>query len=82
VSEHRDRRRRLRFGVDEPAPGIAVASEAMGTGVSWTPLQSGELLHVSPDLTPTVTTVLPDPPAHALTLEDLGIHAAAAQKEK
>jgi glutamine amidotransferase len=82
VREHRDRRRRLRFGVDEPAPGIAVASEAMGAGVAWTPLQSGELLHVAADLTPTVTTVLPDPPAHALTLEDLGIHAAAAQKEK
>ena len=66
----------------EPAPGIAVASEAMGAGPAWTPLESGQLLHVAADLTPTVTTVLPDTPAHALTLEDLGIHAAASQAEK
>ena len=51
-------------------------------GYTWTPLQSGELLHVAPDLTPTVTTVLPDPPAHALTLDDLHGHAAAAQTER
>jgi len=82
VTEHRDRRRRLRFGVDTPAPAIDVASEAMGTGVAWTPLQSGELLHVAADLTPTVTTVITDPPAHPLTLADLHGHAAAAQQEK
>ncbi len=29
-----------------PAPGIAVASEALTTGGDWTPLGSGELLHV------------------------------------
>jgi predicted glutamine amidotransferase len=81
VAEHRDRRRRLRFGVDIPVPGIAVASEAMTEG-NWTPLASGELLHVAGDLTPTVTTILAEPPAHPLTLEDLGIHAAAAQNEK
>jgi predicted glutamine amidotransferase len=80
--EHVDRRRRLRFGVNEPAPGIVVASEEMGIGYEWTPLASGELLHVAPDLTPTVTTVLPDPPAHPLTLDDLHGHAAAAQAEK
>ena len=82
ATEHRDRRRRLRFGVDVPAPGIAVASEAMTPGDAWTPLRSGELLHVAADLTPTVTTVLPDAPAKPLTLADLDVHAAAAQQEK
>jgi predicted glutamine amidotransferase len=77
-----DRRRRLRFGVDEPAPGIGVASEEMGVGYAWQPLASGELLHVAADLTPTVTTVLTDAPAHPLTLDDLHGHAAAAQQEK
>ncbi len=76
-----DRRRRLRFGVDEPAPGIGVASEEMGVGYAWQPLASGELLHVAADLTPTVTMVLPDPPAHPLTLDDLHGHASAAQAE-
>ena len=83
VAEHRDRRRRLRFGVDEPAPGIAVASEAMGDGPELDAARSPVSCCTSrADLTPTVTTVLPDPPAHPLTLEDLGIHAAAAQNEK
>ena len=81
-AEHVDRRRRLRYGVDVPAPGIAVASEAMGNDMPWTPLAPGDLLHVAPDLTPTVTQILDGPPAHQLTLEDLGIHAAAAQQEK
>jgi len=77
-----DRRQRLRFGVDEPAPGIGVASEEMGVGYDWTALASGELLHVAPDLTTTVTSVLSEPPAHLLTLDDLHGHAAAAQLEK
>ena len=80
--KHVDRRRRLRFGVDLPAPGIGVASEAMGEGRDWRPLESGELLHVGADLEPVVTTVLPDPPAHPLTLDDLGVRAAAAQHER
>jgi predicted glutamine amidotransferase len=82
VTEQHDRRRRLRFGVDTPAPAIGVASEAMGIGYPWTPLAAGELLHVAPDLTPTVTTVLSQSPAHPLTLADLHGHAAAAQQEK
>ncbi len=78
---HQDRRHRLRFGVDLPAPGIAVASEHMG-GAPGNPLQPGELLHVGIDLEPHVTTILPDPPAHQLTLADLDVRAVAAQNEK
>ncbi|HEY5144674.1 MAG TPA: class II glutamine amidotransferase [Solirubrobacteraceae bacterium] len=76
-----DRRHRLRFGVDLPAPGIAVASERMGEA-DWQALQPGELLHVGLDLEPHVSLVLPDPPAHPLTLADLDVRAVAAQNEK
>jgi len=81
IPTRQDRRRRLRFGVDLPAPGIAVASERMGEA-DWQPLQPGELLHVGLDLEPHVSMVLPDPPAHPLTLADLDVRAVAAQNEK
>ncbi len=80
--EHRDRHQRLRLGVDVPAPGIAVASEAVTDDPGWTPLAPGELLHVGPDLEPHVTVALPDPPAHQLTLADLDPRAVTAMHEK
>ena len=64
-----------------PVRGIGVASEPVGSPEGWRLLASGELLHVGPDLEPTVTRVLPDPPAHPLSLEDLGQRAVAAQQE-
>ena len=82
--EHVDRRRRLRYGVDVPAPGIGVASEAMGgRRAAWTPLGPGELLHVvaRPRRRPS-RRIIDEPPAHPLTLDDLTGHAAAAQAEK
>ncbi|MFN8175751.1 MAG: class II glutamine amidotransferase [Solirubrobacteraceae bacterium] len=80
LSAH-DRRHRLRVGVGGPVRGIGVASEPVGSPEGWRLLASGELLHVGPDLEPTVTRVLPDPPAHPLSLEDLGQRAVAAQRE-
>ena len=59
-----------------------MASEPIGPPERWTALEPGQLLHVGPDLTPSVTTVLPDPLAHALTLDDLDLRAVAAQQEK
>ncbi len=82
VAQHRDRRRRLRVGVDIPTPCIAVASEPLAEPERWTPLQPGELISVGLDLEPHVTQVLPDPPAHQLTLADLDVRAVAAQSEK
>jgi glutamine amidotransferase len=45
----------------------------------WSPLASGELLYVDPDLRVTRTRVIDAPPAHPLTLADLGATAAASQ---
>lgn len=61
-------------------PAVVVASERMDDHPQWHLVQPGELLHVSPDLHLTRTTVLPDPPAHLLTLDDLRPQAAASQK--
>lgn len=77
-----DRRHRLRVGVEVPVPGIGVASEPLGSPEGWRLLASGELLHVGADLEPRLTRVLDEPPARPLTLEDLGVKAAAAQHER
>ncbi|HEX3975370.1 MAG TPA: class II glutamine amidotransferase [Solirubrobacteraceae bacterium] len=60
-------------------PAVVIASEKMDDDPGWTPLASGELLHVSADLHVTRTRVLEAPPAHPLTLQDLGAQAAASQ---
>jgi predicted glutamine amidotransferase len=43
-------------------PSVVVASEPMDEGSPWRLMESGELLHVAPDLTVTSTLILPDPP--------------------
>jgi predicted glutamine amidotransferase len=60
-------------------PSVIVASEPMDEDPGWHPLAPGELLHVSPTLAVGSTIALHDPPAHQLTLDDLGPRAAAAQ---
>jgi glutamine amidotransferase len=61
-------------------PSVVVASEPMDGDPGWTQLRSGELLHVAPDLSLTVTTVLEGPPGHPLSLADLDPEAAASQQ--
>ncbi|AGS66992.1 class II glutamine amidotransferase [Streptomyces collinus] len=61
-------------------PAVVVASERMDDNPHWRPLEPGELLHADPHLHLTRETVLPDAPAHQLTLEDLHPAAAASQK--
>jgi predicted glutamine amidotransferase len=58
---------------------LVVASERMDEDSRWRPLASGELLHVDSELGVRVERVLDMPPAHPLTLADLGIRAAASQ---
>ncbi|MFF5547848.1 class II glutamine amidotransferase [Streptomyces olivaceoviridis] len=61
-------------------PAVVVASERMDDNPHWREMEPGELLHVGPDLRLTRQVVLPDPPAHLLTLDDLHPDAAASQK--
>jgi predicted glutamine amidotransferase len=60
-------------------PAVVVATERMDEDPGWRALGSGELLHVDADLHVTSTPVLDSPPAHPLTLADLGARGAASQ---
>jgi glutamine amidotransferase len=71
---------RVRSGELANCPGVVVASEPMDEDAGWHPLQPGELLHVTSDLTTTITSVLTAPPKQLITLEDLDPHAAASQQ--
>ncbi|MGV4981194.1 class II glutamine amidotransferase [Streptomyces sp. NRAIS4] len=61
-------------------PSAVVASEPMDESPHWRLMEPGELLHVGPDLLVSSRIVLPDPPAHPLTLADLRPEAAASQR--
>ncbi|THJ63990.1 class II glutamine amidotransferase [Candidatus Frankia alpina] len=62
------------------APAVVVASEPMDDHPDWRPLHSGELVHVGSGGQVSSVTVLPDPPAHRLTLADLRPEAATSQQ--
>ncbi|MEU2425297.1 class II glutamine amidotransferase [Streptomyces sp. NPDC007851] len=61
-------------------PAVVVASECLDESPDWRPLGPGQLLHVDPELRVVQETLLPDPPAHRLTLDDLHPAAAASQQ--
>ncbi|MFJ4515636.1 class II glutamine amidotransferase [Streptomyces sp. NPDC088816] len=61
-------------------PSVVVASERMDENPGWRLLEAGELLHVDSGLSTTGRLVLPEPPAHLLTLDELRPDAAASQK--
>ena len=71
---------RVRSGDLATRPAVVVASEPMDEDAGWRALAAGELLHVAPDLTTTITQVLEQPPAHPLTLADLDPKAAESQR--
>ena len=70
---------RVRAGDLASRAAVIVASERMDEDPGWRALESGELLHVDPDLNVTITRPLTEPPEHQLTLADLGVKAAASQ---
>jgi glutamine amidotransferase len=73
---------RVRSGDLANRPAVVVATEPMDEDPGWHALRSGELLHVDAGLRVTVTRALDGPPAHPLTLADLGGKAAASQAEQ
>ena len=79
--EHSSARGRIRVHSSDLAAcrAVVVATEKMDEDPGWSPLASGELLHVDADLHVTRTRVIDAPPAHPLTLDDLGATAAASQ---
>ena len=82
--DHAGERRpdRLRVTADALAdrPAVVVATERMDDDPGWRSLGSGELLHVAGDLTVSSAQIIDRPPAHPLTLADLGEQAAASQR--
>jgi predicted glutamine amidotransferase len=78
---HSSPRGRIRVRSSDLAdrPAVVVATEEMDDDAGWTALGSGELLHVAGDLRVSRRRVLEAPPAHPLTLADLGERAAASQ---
>jgi glutamine amidotransferase len=60
-------------------PLVVIASERMDDDPGWRAIAPGELVHVSPQLEVTSQVVLPHPPAHPLTLADLGERARTSQ---
>ncbi len=73
--------RRIRVSSDALGDrrAVVVATERMDDDPGWRPLRSGELLHVDGELGVTSHVILDSPPAHPLTLDDLGERAAASQ---
>jgi glutamine amidotransferase len=70
---------RVRSGDLTGRPAVIVATEEMDEDAGWRPLESGELVHVDPNLRTTIRRVIERPPAHQLTLAQLEPKAAASQ---
>ena len=71
---------RVRSGDLSERPAVVVASEMMDENPAWRALEPGDLLQVDADLRTRVVRALEGPPAHPLTLSDLGA-AAVSQAE-
>jgi predicted glutamine amidotransferase len=63
----------------EPSRSVTIASERMDDDPAWRLLDSGELLHVSPELQLHTRRIIDMPPAHPLSLSDLSSKARASQ---
>ncbi len=70
---------RVHSGDLAAAPAVVVASEPIDDDPDWRLMRSGELLHVSGGRA-TSRVVLPEEPAHRLTMDDLRPEAAASQQ--
>jgi glutamine amidotransferase len=71
---------RVRSGDLGRRPAVMIASEPMDEHPGWRLLESGQLVHVDPDLKVKVTQAIDRPPAHQLALADLEPAAAQSQQ--
>jgi glutamine amidotransferase len=62
-------------------PATVIASERMDSSPGWRLLESGELVHVDPELHATSTTAVSEPPALMIDLATMSAQAVAAQSE-
>ena len=63
-------------------PATVIASQPMDANPQWRLLESGELIHVDPQLRVTSTIAVPDPPAKLIDLSTMSTRAAIAQGEE
>jgi predicted glutamine amidotransferase len=63
-------------------PATVIASQPMDANPQWRLLESGELIHVDPQLRVTSTIAVPDPPAKLIDLSTMSMRAAIAQGEE
>ncbi|WP_416520243.1 class II glutamine amidotransferase [Streptomyces achromogenes] len=73
-------RMRVRSSTLADHPAVIVASERMDDHPGWRLMEPGELLHAATGSQATREVILPEPPAHRLTLADLRPDAAASQQ--
>ena len=62
---------RVQSGELSIIPATVIASERMDSSGGWRLLDSGELVHVGPDLRATSSIAVPDPPTHLIDLSEL-----------
>ena len=70
---------RVRSGALADRAAVLFASERMDEDPGWRSLETGELVRVDEDMKVTPRLAFERAPAHQLTLEDLGVQAAASQ---
>jgi glutamine amidotransferase len=72
---------RVRSGDLAGRASVLFASERMDEDEAWRLLETGELVRVDGDLNVTSRVAFDRAPAHQLTLDDLGVEAAASQRD-
>lgn len=65
----------------EDAATVTVATERLDDDPAWRMIAPGELVRVGPDLRVSSSVIIEHPPAHPLTLSDLGARARASQQK-
>jgi len=79
--EKRSSSMRVQSGAFSIVRSTVIASERMDDNKGWRMLESGELIHVAPDLRVTSTMAVTESPAHMIDLEQLSAEEAATQAE-